>query len=118
MCGFEILGQVQNYKMTLRECEVIINAKMSLVEKFKIGKTGDTCEERFKNYNGEYEDILPLYESNDKDEINKLEADLIDMFIRNEKCDNEKDGDDSINDQMSDENGNYIVYMVYNKKHE
>lgn len=83
MNGFEKLKYEQSYRKILRSCEVRINAVMSQVEKFKIGKTGDTCDERFANYNDEYDDIISLHESSDKDEISRLEADLINMFIHN-----------------------------------
>lgn len=118
MNGFEMFEYEQSYRKILRSCEVSINAVMSQVEKFKIGKIGDTCDERLANYNGEYDKIISLHESSDKDEISRLEADLINMFIHNNKCMNEKDGEDSINDPMTDENNNYIVYMVYSKKHD
>ena len=118
MNGFDILEKEQRYRQILRSCEVSINAIMSKVEAFKIGKTGDTCDERLANYNGEYESIISLHESNDEDEASRLEADLINKYILNNKCMNEKEGDGSLNDPMTDKNGRYIVYMVYSEKHE
>lgn len=81
---------------------------------FKIGKSGMTAEERFSepDYNGEYDDIKVVYKSSSMDNLSKMEASLIDFFIDNEKCENIKDGEGSVNDTMADSD-EYIVYVVY-----
>ena len=81
---------------------------------FKIGKSGMTAEERFNepDYNGEYDGIVEVYESTSADNVSKMEASLIDCFKNNEKCDNVKDGDSSVNDTMAT-SSEYIVYVVY-----
>ena len=81
---------------------------------FKIGKSGMTAEERFNepDYNGEYDGIVEVYESTSADNVSKMEASLIDCFKNNEKCDNVKDGDSSVNDTMTSSSV-YIVYVVY-----
>ena len=81
---------------------------------FKIGKSGMTAEERFSepDYNGVYDDIMVVYESSFADNVSKMEASLIKCFIDNEKCENIKDGEGSVNDTMADSD-EYIVYVVY-----
>lgn len=83
---------------------------------FKIGKSGMTAEERFSepDYNGVYDDIKVVYKSTSADNVSKMEAALINIFMDNEKCDNTKDGEGSVNDTMADSN-KYIVYVVYNE---
>ena len=81
---------------------------------FKIGKSGVTAEERFSepDYNGIYNNIMVVYESPSADNVSKMEASLIDSFKDNEKCENIKDGDGSVNDNMTT-SSEYIVYVVY-----
>lgn len=80
---------------------------------YKIGKTGMLLEERLKepDYNGVYDAIEPVYESNSKEMCSYAEAHLIDAFIDDSKCNNEKDGEHSIGDEMKD-NPPYYVYVV------
>ena len=84
---------------------------------FKIGKSGMTAEERFSepDYNGTYDNIQVVYESSSADHVSQIEAILIDCFKNNEKCDNVKDGDSSVNDTMAS-SSEYIVYVVYKLK--
>ena len=81
---------------------------------FKIGKSGMTAGERFSepDYNGVYDGIIVVYESTSADNVSKMEAALINIFMNNEKCDNAKDGEGSVNDTMADSD-EYIVYVVY-----
>ena len=81
---------------------------------FKIGKSGMTAEERFSesDYNGVYDDIKVVYKSSSIDNVSKMEATLINLFKNNEKCENIKDGQGSVNDNMTT-SSEYIVYVVY-----
>ena len=81
---------------------------------FKIGKSGMTAGERFcePDYNGVYDGIIVVYESTSADNVSKMESSLINFFMDNEKCDNTKDGECSVNDTMADSD-EYIVYVVY-----
>lgn len=85
---------------------------------FKIGKTGMTAKERFSepDYNGEYDDgIVEVYASSSDNNVSLMEASLINYFKDNKKCDNDKDGDSSVNDTMAS-SSEYIVYVVYKLK--
>ena len=81
---------------------------------FKIGKSGMTAEERFSepDYNGEYDGIVEVYANQSADNVSQMEASLINYFRDNKKCDNDKDGDSSVNDTMAS-SSEYIVYVVY-----
>lgn len=81
---------------------------------FKIGKAGETAEERFQqeDYRNTYDGIYEVYASTSKILVDRMEAALINYFINDPKCDNKKDGDQSINDVMKDSQ-RYIVYVVY-----
>ncbi len=80
---------------------------------YKIGKTGMLLEERLKepDYNGVYDAIEPVYESNSKELCSFAEAQLINAFINDTQCDNNKDGEHSIDDEMTD-TPPYYVYVV------
>lgn len=84
---------------------------------FKIGKAGESAEERFlqEDYRNTYDGICEVYASTSKTLVDKMEAALIDHFINDPKCDNHKDGDQSINDHMK-ESRRYIVYVVYKNR--
>lgn len=80
---------------------------------YKIGKTGTLLEERLKesDYNGVYDDIDPVFETNSKELCSYAEARLIDAFINDPKCNNKKDGEHSIGDKLED-TPPYYVYVV------
>lgn len=83
--------------------------------KYKIGKTGQTLEERLSQYKSNGEDfkrIEELYKSESSDIVSKLESDLIDNYINDDKCENIKDGGHSISDHMDIENKVYYAYVV------
>lgn len=84
---------------------------------FKIGKAGESAEERFlqEDYRNTYDGICEVYASTSKTLVDKMEAALIDHFINDPKCDNHKDGDQSVNDNMK-ESRRYIVYVVYKNR--
>ena len=81
---------------------------------FKIGKTSMSLEDRRsqQDYNELYPNIGSVYESNNFILTSMAEAQLIDEYINHPKCDNVKDGDQSINDHMGD-GDTYQVYIVW-----
>lgn len=83
--------------------------------RFKIGKTHKTAAERLKDadYQSQgYTQCYGLFYSKSKVLVNYVESLLIDHFINNEFCKNEKDGCHSINDQMG-ESDEYCVYVAF-----
>lgn len=80
---------------------------------FKIGKTGDTLEDRLNNYNGEYNHIDLVFLGGEL-EVDDMELFLIDKYISHPKCDNKKDGSASSNDTMAEDAEMYKVYIVWN----
>lgn len=80
---------------------------------YKIGKTGMLLEDRLveSDYCGVYDAIEPVFESNSKEMCSYAEAQLIDAFVDDLKCDNEKDGEHSKGDEMKD-TPPYYVYVV------
>lgn len=99
------------YQAILPQVENIIISLKDICREFRIGKTGMTKEERFNepDYRDTYSNIIELYSSDDKDEISRLERDLILRFEKDEKCDNERKTDQ---DDMRDSE-RYTLYMVY-----
>ena len=93
-----------------------IAAALPHVKAFKIGKTGETVENRLAkpDYQDEYEftDIKEIYHTTQKSLASKMEADLIDFFSDQDKCLNEKGGKESLHDKMKD-SGDYYVYLVW-----
>lgn len=93
-----------------------IKSEIDIIEEnsqfFKIGKTGQTPEERFENYKSDYDEIKPLFSSSVSSVIDDAESELIDNYIDHPKCKNNKDGDSSENDPMK-ESGEYCVYIVW-----
>ncbi len=53
-----------------------------------------------------------MYQTSSKDEASEMEAYLIDEFEHYEKCQNKKNGDQSLNDEMADSD-TYFVYVVW-----
>lgn len=81
---------------------------------FKIGKTGLSSEERRNkpDYKDIYPNITPLFTNKNKDLVSLAESEIINNVINEPKCDNKKDGDQSLNDNMADSE-NYMVYVVW-----
>ena len=78
---------------------------------FKIGKTGQTIEERYEQeYKNDYDHYMVFGTSKDKRTIDEFEKYLISRFDKYENCDNKQEGGGDMID--SDE---YLVYVVYNK---
>lgn len=91
----------------------IINVSCS----YKIGKTGERADERYKNgYEDEYDEIKVLYMDKNPDKVSRMESILIDSCKNDPKCQNVKDGGHSVNDWMTDKNGEYITYIVYKRQ--
>lgn len=79
---------------------------------FKIGKTGQTIEERYEQeYKNYYNNYMIVGTSKNKSTIDDFEKYLIDRFYEFINCNNEQVGGGDMTD--SDE---YIVYVVYNNK--
>lgn len=112
----EGLSKQIKYQRLKESIRVAIASSIFDVNHFKIGKTGQTTDDRFNKstYKDDYKGILPLHTSEDPDEISLLEADLIEEFKSNSKydsiCDNERITD---KDEMKDSD-RYTLYMVWN----
>lgn len=104
--------------MTEQECVSgairLVNAIIPDCTSFKIGKTGQDVEDRRKE--PDYQDLYPnikwLISTPWVDAAGRMEAALIDAFIDNSRCDNIKDGEASVNDNMA-EAERYFVYIVW-----
>lgn len=101
----------ENAKVTVKAG---VSCVVPLCEKFKIGKTGLKLEDRKSqpDYKDTYDNIDDVYQTSSKDEASEMEAYLIDEFEHCEKCQNKKDGDQSLNDEMADSD-TYFVYVVW-----
>ena len=102
-------------KKTIVRMVNIIASVIANSQEFKIGKTGDTVENRRKepDYNNDYPHVERLYSSKYKFMVDFMEAFLIDSFIDNNKCANDKNGKRSINDNMTLKAEKYSVYIVW-----
>lgn len=110
------LGKIM-FKGDVERIVSVINQVKDGWANFKIGKAGETTDERFgqNDYRNTYDDICEVYASTSKQLVDAMEAALIDHFVNDPKCDNHKDGDQSVNDNMK-ESGRYIVYVVYKNR--
>ena len=98
---------------------IALSKTRSVVEKcsrFKIGKTGETLEERFSqpDYKDRYQHIDSLYSSSSQMDVDNMERDLLLKYIFHPKCDNMKDGLSSHSDTMRENAEKYHVYIVWN----
>ena len=80
---------------------------------YKIGKTGMLLESRLNepDYKDNYTSIEPVYESNSKELCSYAESELINTFIDDPQCDNKKDGEHSLDDNLAD-TPPFYVYVV------
>ena len=83
---------------------------------FKIGKTGQSKEDRLAQYKTapkekDYTGFEYVF-SGSKQEASDMESFLIDYYKDHSKCDNRKDGEASNNDEMADADI-YHVYVVW-----
>jgi CBS domain containing-hemolysin-like protein len=77
---------------------------------FKIGKTGQTIEERYnQEYSEEYNNYEVIGTSKDKTTIDSFEKYMINRFIGLPNCDNEQVGGGEMEDSSE-----YTVYLVSN----
>lgn len=102
------------------EITKVMNKMSSIIKlscSYKIGKTGERADERFKNgYEDEYDEIKVLYTDKSPNKVSRMESILIDSCKEDPKCQNVKDGGHSVNDWMTDKNGEYITYIVYKRQ--
>ena len=94
--------------------QVLANQIIDTCKSFKIGKTSMSLEDRRNeaDYRDTYPNITSLYESRNKILTSIAERELINACINHPKCDNEKGGDESLNDHMGD-GDSYQVYIVW-----
>lgn len=105
----------KNYKEQLTFAVININYLIHRGYKFKIGKTHKTAAERLKDEDYQkqgYTQCYGLFYCKSKGIASVAEAELIDYFINDELCQNEKDGAHSINDQLGDSD-EYCVYVAF-----
>ena len=102
------------------EITKVMNKMSSIIKlscSYKSGKTGERADERFKNgYEDEYDEIKVLYTDKSPNKVSRMESILIDSCKEDPKCQNVKDGGHSVNDWMTDKNGEYITYIVYKRQ--
>ncbi|SHJ03352.1 hypothetical protein [Flavobacterium terrae] len=81
------------------------------ISNFKIGKTGQSIEDRFNDkYYDDYAEYYVVGSAKESKVIDNFEKYLIDRFMNHENCDNEQIGGGEMT-----ESDNYIVYVMYNK---
>ena len=77
---------------------------------FKIGKTGQSIQERYnEEYSSDYSHFEEIGYSDNSENIDKFEEYLIERFMHLKNCDNEQVGGGEMT--KSDK---YLVYLVYN----
>ena len=85
--------------------------KLESFSQFKIGKTGQTIEERYEE---EYSDTYAKYDtighSSKSEVIDNFEKYMIERFMGLDNCDNEQIGGGEMT-----ESDKYIVYVMFNK---
>ncbi len=82
---------------------------------FKIGKTSNPeARHNSPDYRDKYPNIEVLYTSKSKELVSYVEAILIDECLSSvaDRCDNEKDGEESLRDTMG-ASCEYYVYVVW-----
>lgn len=95
---------------TFTEIKNQVDEKIKNVKSFKIGKTGQTVQDRFdEKYKNEFNYIEELGWSETMSTIDEAEEYLISEFINNKKCKNEQIGSGKMT-----ESKRYVIYMVWN----
>lgn len=98
---------------TEKEVESYINEIADKSDRFKIGKTGETIQDRGNQPDyQEYENIQSLFESNSSAVISILEKSLINKFKDCPNNDNDKGGRQSLFDKMTNSDS-YHLYVVW-----
>ena len=111
-----VIEDVQKAMRELVQSTVVakVELKIAYCESFKIGKTGQTKDERFAGYKGEYEEYSIVYEGSRK-EVSDMESYLIKHYKDNPKCDNYRGPKASNKDEMKEDSVNFHVYVVWNR---
>lgn len=106
------LPETFKYQQLKKRLSLAIATSVNDVERFKIGKTGQTIDDRYSKstYKDEYKGIVSIYTSENPDEISRLEADLNKEFKKHPKCDNDRTTE---KDDMTDSEGEYTLYIVW-----
>lgn len=95
------------------EIERAIQEIADRCEHFKIGKTGETIQDRGNQPSyQDYDCIQSLFESNSAALISTLEKNFINKFKDHPKNDNDKGGRQSLFDKMTDSDA-YHLYIVW-----
>ncbi|HPM48150.1 MAG TPA: hypothetical protein PL056_13880 [bacterium] len=91
----------------------IISDIGNVCEKFKIGKTGQTLEERFQGeYQQEYDNIVEVYRNKKKEIVDFMEMFLIDHFMKSKEYSDKLQNEQVGGGEMADFD-EYYVYVVY-----
>jgi hypothetical protein len=96
---------------TFKELADKLEPRLKAMTNFKIGKTGQTLQERYEQeYSEEYSYSEIIGSSTSSKTIDDFEIFLINQFADLKNCDNEQLGGGEMT--KSDK---YIVYLMYNK---
>ena len=102
------------YCKTEKEIEEAIENIAKSSNNFKVGKTGETIQERGNQQDYQaYDNIQSLFSSNSSAVISTLEKTFINRFKDYPNNDNDKDGRRSLFDKMTDSD-TYQLYVVWN----
>lgn len=110
-----IIDELKKAILEFVQSSVVSKVEMIVVgcKSFKIGKTGQTKEERFAGYKDEYEEYSVVYEGSRK-MVSDMESYLIRYYKDNPKCDNERGPKASNKDEMKEDSTKFHVYVVWN----
>ena len=98
---------------TDREVIDVIDTIAARCSHFKVGKTGESIQDRGNQPDyQDYDYIQSLFSNSSKSLVSELESLFINKFKKYRNNDNDKDGAQSINDQMKD-SGEYHLYVVW-----
>ena len=96
---------------TFKELGDKLEAKLEAISNFKIGKTGQSIEERYnQEYSETYDSFVEVGFSLTEETINSFERYLIDRFQSLPNCDNLQVGGGEMTISSR-----YIVYLMYNE---
>lgn len=95
---------------TFQDLAATIREKIPSMTKFKIGKTGQELDERYRQeHEVNYKNIVSLGNSTSKEVINNCEEYLTKEFINNSKCDNKQIGGGDMGSSSI-----YIIHLAWN----
>ena len=96
---------------TFKELGDSFELELKKIEHFKIGKTGQTVEDRYsQEYADDYDYCKIIGSAKEASVIDNFEKYMIERFKGKPNCDNEQIGGGEMT--KSDK---YIVYLMYNK---